>query len=140
MAAIKTLEQAASKWVNRASVASGDYTQGISNPRRPWAEGSKAGKENWKAGVLAAGARDAFAKGVEKAGDAKWSAMAKAKGPSRFAEGVAISKDEWSKGFAPYRQTIESLTLPPRGTRGSVANYERSKAVGTALRAVKEKM
>jgi len=140
MAAIKTIEQSAKKWVDRAQVASGDYSTGISNPKRPWSEGAKAGKDNWKAGVAAAGTRDAFAKGVDKAGDAKWQAMAKAKGPSRFAEGVAISKDEWGKGFAPYRAGIESLTLPARGVRGSIANYERSKVVGTTLRAIKEKM
>jgi len=139
MAAIKPLEQAANKWVNRASVATSDYSQGVSAPRRAWSEGAKAGKANWQQGVTQAASRDAFAKGVEKAGDTKWQAMAKAKGPTRFVEGVTISKDEWAKGFSPYRQTIEALSLPARGPRGSVSNYERSKAVGTALRAVKEK-
>lgn len=140
MASIKSLDQASKKWVARSSVAGGDYETGIKNPKRPWAESTKAGKANYVAGVNAANARDAFSKGVEKAGDAKWQAMASKKGPSRFAEGVAISQEEWSKGFAPYRTAVESLALPARGTRGSIANYERSKAVGVALRAVKEKM
>lgn len=140
MASIKSLDQSSQKWVNRASVASGDYSQGVQNPTRSWAEGAKAGKANWQQGVTQAASRDAFAKGVEKAGDEKWKTMAVKKGPTRFIEGVTISKDEWSKGFSPYREAISSLTLPARGARGSVQNYERSKAVGTTLRAVKEKI
>lgn len=140
MAAIKSLDQASDKWVRRASVAGADYETGVKNPKRPWAESAKAGKANYVAGINAANARDAFSKGIDKAGDATWLAMATKKGPSRFAEGVAISKEQWSKGFAPYRAGIESLNLAPRGPRGSVANYERSKAVGTTLRAIKEKM
>lgn len=140
MANVKTLEQSQDKWVRRASVATVDYQQGVANPKRPWSEGAKAGAQNWQQGVTQAATRDAFSKGVEKAGDSKWQAMSKTKGPSRFAEGVSISKDQWGKGFAPYRSAIESVTLPARGPRGSIANYERSKAIGTALRGVKEKL
>lgn len=139
MGAIKELGRASDKWVRRSSVAMPDYTAGIESPKRAWSEASKAGKTNWQTGVTAAAGRDAYAKGVEKAGDGKWQAMAKQKGPTRFAEGVTIAKDEWSKGFNPYHSAYGALKLPDRGPRGSVANYERSKAVGTAFRAVKEK-
>ena len=140
MAAIKPLDQASDKWVRRASIAGPDYQAGIAAPKRSWADSAKAGNANWKAGITAAAGRDAFSKGVEKAGDARWKDMATKKGPSRFAEGVAIGKDDWGKGFNPYHSAISALKLTDRGPTGSMQNYERSKAIGTTLRTLKEKI
>jgi len=139
MAAIKPLDQASEKWVRRAGVAGVDYANGIAAPRRSWSDGAKAGNANWKAGMTAAAGRDAFVKGVDKAGDTRWKEMASKKGPGRFAEGVAIGKEDWSKGFSPYHSAISAIKLGDRGPRGSMQNYERSKAIGVALRTLKEK-
>ena len=139
MAAIKPLDQASDKWVRRASVAGPDYQAGVAAPKRAWSEAAKAGHANWKAGLTAAAGRDAYVKGVDKAGDARWKDMAMKKGPGRFAEGVAIGKADWAKGFNPYHAAISALKLPDRGPRRSMQNYERSKAVGIALGALKEK-
>lgn len=139
MAAIKSIDQSSDKWVRRASVAGPDYQAGVTNPRMPWAASAIAGKMNWQTGVQGAITRDAFAKGVTKAGDEKWRSAAIRKGPGRFAEGVAIGKDEWSKGFAPYQSAISALVLPPRGAKGDPKNIERVRAVATALRTLREK-
>ncbi len=137
MANIKPLEQSGAKWVERAGVSGAAYTAGVTNPRTPWAAAAQAGDANYRAGVAAASTSGAYARGVRAAGDARWRENAIAKGPSRFAEGVALARDQWAKGFGPYQAAISSLTLPARGPVGSPGNLQRVAAVATALRALK---
>lgn len=139
MAAIKPIDQSSDKWVRRASVAGPDYLQGIQNPRRPWAASCKEGEGNYKAAVTAAAARGAYGAGIIRVGDEKWRQRAIIKGPGRFSEGVAIGKDDWQKGFAPYQAAIGAITLPPRGPKGDLRNMERTKVIFTTLRALKER-
>jgi len=139
MAAIKPLDQSSDKWVRRAGAAGPDYLLGIQNPKKPWASAANEAEPNYKAGVIAAANRGAYGAGIKSAGDEKWRNMALKKGPGRFAEGVAIGKDDWGKGFSPYQSAIAALTLPPRGPKGAVQNIQRVSAIATALRALKEK-
>jgi hypothetical protein len=139
MAAIKPIDQASDKWVRRASVAGADYQQGVTNPRKPWAESAAQAEGNYKAGVTAAANAGRYGTGVKAAGDEKWRQNALKKGPGRFAEGVAIGKDEWNKGFMPYHTCISGVTLPARGPKGSPQNIQRVAAIATALRALKER-
>ena len=140
MAAIKPVEQAADKWVRRAGVAGIDYENGIRNPRRAWADASKAAEKNYQAGVTQAAARGAYGKGITAAGEDKWKTNAIKKGPGRFAEGVNIGRDEWQKGFAPYHSAISALSLPERGPKGDPKNIQRVAAIATALRTLKTKV
>jgi len=139
MAVIKDIAQSSDKWVRRASVAGPDYQTGIQNPRRPWAAAAAEGEANYKAGVTAAANAGRFGIGVKAVGDDKWKNGALKKGPGRFAEGVAVGKDEWSKGFGPYQSAIAAITLPARGPKGSAQNIQRVSAIATALRALREK-
>lgn len=139
MAAIKPIEQSSDKWVRRASVAGPDYLQGVQNPRKAWAAAAVEAEPNYKAGVVAAAGRGAFGAGIKAAGDEKWRNGATRKGPGRFAEGVAIGRDDWGKGFAPYQSAIAAVTLPARGPKGSPQNIQRVAAIATTLRALKEK-
>ena len=139
MAAIKPIDQASDKWVRRASVAGADYQNGVQSPRKSWAEASSSAEGNYKAGVTAAANAGRYGTGVKAAGDEKWRSNALKKGPGRFAEGVAIGKDEWSKGFAPYHSAISSIALPARGPKGSPQNIQRVSAIATTLRALKER-
>lgn len=140
MANIKPIEQSADKWRRRAEVAGEDYRAGVRNPRRPWAQAAAEAEQNYRAGVTAAASRGAFSAGVKRAGEERWRQMSEAKGPSRFAEGVAIGQPDWVRGFTPYHQAISSVSLPARGPRGSEQNYQRSVSVGKTLRAVKERL
>ena len=139
MTNIKGLTDIGGKWERRAVVAGADYTQGVQNPRAPWAESAVKAEDNYKAGVTTAAARGAFGKGVKAAGNTKWQTMSTQKGPGRFAEGVSIARPDWEKGYQPYHSVISSLTLPARGVRGSPANLQRVATVATALRATYEK-
>ena len=133
------MEDSSDKWVRRASVASVDYLKGVENPKKSWSAAAVAAEGNYKQGVVAAANAGRFAKGVKAAGDAKWKENAVSKGPGRFAEGVALAKDQWQKGFAPYHSAISSLNLPARGPKGDPKNLARVAAVASTLRAVFEK-
>lgn len=137
MAAVSDIAKSAAKWVRNAAAAGQSYKDGVTNPRTPWDTASKNASGNFTAGVTAAANSGAYAKGVAKAGNAKWQNNAIAKGPGRFAEGVSLAQDAWQTGFSPYQATIASLQLPARGPTGSPQNLQRVTAVANALRAVR---
>ena len=134
MANVKDTSRVSSKWARVTPQRSEDYTLGVQSPRTPWAAATRAAEDRYKSGVTEAIARGAFGKGVAAAGDQGWQQKTLAKGPSRFAEGVAISAPDYEAGVAPYLDTIRSLTLPPRFPKGDPRNLERTKAVAMALR------
>lgn len=133
MAEIKKLSAISEKWTRVTPGRSEDYKLGIKNPRRDWETEATAGKENWKAGVDQAAAKDLFAKGVTAAGTAKWKEKALAKGPSRFAEGVYLAGSDFEAGFKPYHDAIAAVDLGPRFPRRDPRNIERVKKVVDAM-------
>lgn len=139
MAEIKKLGAIREKWGRVTPMRTEDYKLGIESPKRDWKDETIAGKGNWKSGVDAAAAKDMFAKGVEKAGTAKWKKGALEKGPGRFAEGVMIAAPDYEKGFAPFHAAIERVDLGPRFPRRDPRNLTRVKAVVDALIAEKLK-
>lgn len=139
MAEIKSLAAIKDKWTRVTPGRTEDYKLGIQNPKRDWAEEALAAKDNYKAGVDAAHAKGLFAKGVAKAGTAKWKDKALKKGPGRFAEGVYIAGPDYEKGFAPFHAAIEKVDLGPRFPRRDPRNLERVKKVVDALIAEKVK-
>jgi len=98
MAEIKSLAAIREKWTRVTPGRMEDYKLGIKNPRRDWATETKAGEDNYKAGVDAAHAKGLFGKGVDKAGTAKWQEKSLKKGPTRFAEGVYIAGPDYESG------------------------------------------
>ncbi|MBA7588414.1 hypothetical protein ES708_30470 [subsurface metagenome] len=87
----------------------------------------------YEAGVTQAIARKAFGKGVRGSGP-KWKEKSLDEGPSRFMTATGKAADEFEEGYAPYREVIADLTLPPRGPTGDPKNIRRVEAVATALR------
>ena len=137
MAEIKSLSAIRDKWTRVTPGRTEDYKIGIQNPKRDWAEETEAAKDNWKAGIDAAAAKDLFGKGVREAGSKKWQEKALKKGPGRFAEGVYIAGPDFEKGFAPYREAIARVDLGPKFPRRDPRNLERVKRVVDALVDVK---
>jgi len=133
MAEIKALSAISEKWGRVTPGRVEDYKLGIQNPKRDWEEETLEAKENWKAGVDAAAAKDLFAKGVREAGTGKWKAKALKKGPGRFAEGVYIAGPDYETGFKPYHDAIARVDLGPRFPRRDPRNIERVKRVVEAL-------
>ena len=133
MAEIKTIAAIQEKWGRVTPTRTDDYTLGIKNPKRDWAQSATAAKGAHKDAMTAAAANDSYAKGV-KAGTAKWQDKATKKGPGRFAEGVAIGASDYGTAFAPYADTIKATMLSPRYPTGDVRNLDRVKQISTALR------
>jgi hypothetical protein len=134
MAEIKSIQAIQEKWGRVTPGRTEDYTIGIKNPKRDWAQSAGAAKESHKAAMVTAAASDAYAKGVAKAGTARWQDRATRKGPGRFAEGVIVGAPDYGTGFAPYADVIKATTLTPRFPRGDIRNLDRVKVISQALR------
>lgn len=134
---LRPLDQIKDKWTRRATAAGPDYQAGIAAPRQPWSQAAIAAKAAWQQGVTDAAGRDAFAKGVAKAGDAKWLKKATELGVARYPEGVSKAVEEYKAGFTPFYDALSKLELPARGARGDPRNIERVKTIVQALRAIK---
>jgi len=135
--AVKPLAKISKKWADRVAVSDKEYVDGVKNPKRDWEDESLDSKDRYEDGIrdsIKEGRRD---KGIKKAGTKKWQDRAVKVGPTRWTEGVAVTQDEYEDGFKPYREEIEKVDLPPKYKKGDPRNYERVKAIGTALHALK---
>jgi hypothetical protein len=132
---IKDPASVAAKWAKRASAAGADYTSGVNNPRTDQASAAAAAAPVWAQAVADAASRNAFAKGVNAAGTAKWQQAAASIGAQRYPQGVNAAQGNYASKEAPYLTALSNLTLPPRGVKGT--NNARVQAVVDALRKVK---
>jgi hypothetical protein len=137
MAQIKTMTRIADKWQRVTSGAGQEYAEGVSNPTKDWKAETLASEKAYEAGLQKSIQNKSFGKGVSAAGSDKWQKNAIDKGTTRFAQGVSLSGDAYSKGFEPYRAVIQGTTLPPRGAKGDPANIQRVAVLATALHAKK---
>jgi hypothetical protein len=133
MAEIKDIGAIQEKWGRVTPQRTEDYKLGVRSPKRDWEKSSVAAKENHKAAMVEAAAKDSFGKGCTKAGTGRWQSKALAKGPARFAEGVMVGAPDYGSGFAPYQQVIASTQLPPRFPRRDPRNIMRVTAIAAAL-------
>lgn len=133
MPKIKSIDQIGRKWSEVTPARQNEYIEGVENPRADWATQTKAAKDSYNKGIQAAIQANSFEKGVTKAGTEKWRLKTVAKGPTRWAQGVAVSRDDYEAGFAPYREVIASTNLPPRGPKGDPSNINRVAVLAKAL-------
>ena len=134
MAGVKSGAATGAKWARVTPQRQEDYQLGVQNPRTPWAQAAGASAERYKTAVTEAANRGAYAKGVAAAGDQRWQSKALSKGPSRFAEGVALSAPDYQAGVQPYLDTIAATQLPPRFAKGDPRNVQRVATLAAALR------
>jgi len=138
MAFIRSIEQISKKFAQVTPGRTEDYRFGVENPRRDWATAAAAAESAYEGGVTQAIAKKRFGKGVKKAGTDSWQRGAVEKGTARWGPGVTLAQDKYARNFAPYRDAIERVSLPPRFARRDPRNLERVKAVVMALAAAKE--
>lgn len=137
MPAVKATSLIAAKWARVTPQRTEDFRAGVENPRTDWATAAAAAETTWRDAVTAAAGRQAYSAGVRRVGTARWQERTLAKGPGRFAEGVALAADDYERGFGPFRDLIERTTLPPRGPTGDPRNIERVRVMANALRQLK---
>lgn len=133
MAAIRSIDAIASKWATVTPGRVSDYQAGIESPRKDWATATAGAEDSYNAGVTAAIADKRFGKGVRAAGTEKWQKGAIEKGTQRWGPGVSMSEGAYASGFAPFRDAIERVNLPPRFARRDPRNLNRVKAIVDAL-------
>jgi hypothetical protein len=134
---LKDTASIAKKFVSRAQAAGPEYSAGVAAPSADWATATGAAKDSYEQGVTQAIGRGAFQKGVAAAGTAKWQDKATKVGASRYGQGVAGAEQAYAAGFDKYANTLKSLTLPPRSSKGSPQNIARVQAVADALHRAK---
>lgn len=135
---IKPLDQLAAKFARNAGAAVGDYKSGVEAAGGDWETNTANSESNYEQGVAAAVGRKAFGKGVRAAGAGKYVDRASKMGSTRYGPGVQNAQGDWSKGFAPVAQVIQSVNLPPKGPKRSPQNQQRANAMASALGAWKE--
>jgi len=134
---IKPLDKIASKWSTVTPSRTDQYIDGVQNPRGSWQAGTIGAQGNYEKGITASIANKSFAKGVQKAGDATWQRKTLEKGPSRWAQGVSVSTNDYQQGFSKYHSALSSLVLPARGPKGDVGNIQRVALVAKTLHDLK---
>lgn len=133
MARIGSISDIAAKWASITPMHSGDYEDGVKNPRRPWAATTAAAEASWATGVAQAAADKRFGAGVRRAGDEKWSRKTLTTGVRNWGPGVAGAESDYAAGFGPYVDAIASCSLPPRYPRQDPRNLNRVKAIVDCL-------
>ena len=130
---VKSVADAATKFVNRASAAGGDYKTGVANAGQTWSDHTAAASDTYAAGVQASIGRGAFQKGVTKAGPAKYQTNASTKGANHYPEGIRGGQTAYQQNASPYFDALSGIVYPPRRPRGDPANQARSIIVQTTL-------
>lgn len=133
----KTAAEVAQKWANRAQGASGDYSDGVRTTDKDQAARAIAAKANYQQALQESFGRDAYAKGLQKAGSQKWREKSVSLGGQRYGGGVADAVDDYTQGSARFDGARRAADTLPRGVKGSPQNLQRVSAVVTALRKVK---
>lgn len=133
MVQVSDLNRSAEKFQRRASQAGQDFEDGVSGVSdSDQAQATLDARENWTQGVQDAISEGRFESGVQDSSKS-WQEQTLEVGATRFTQGASAAGDTWRSEFQEYADTLESLSLQPRGPRGSEANFQRSRAVGEAL-------
>lgn len=130
---VKSAKEIADKWSRVSAQRDQDYKAGVSDPGVEWARNAAAAEETYVAGVTEAAGRNAFAKGIVKAGDEKWRRKTVEIGTQRWSPGIRAAVQDFETGFEPFREALERVELPPRAPRGDPRNLERVAVVARVL-------
>jgi len=130
---IKSAGEIAGKWARVTPQRAADYQAGVKDTSVDWAGPTKAAEGRYEQGVQEAITKKRFGSGVSAAGTEKWRSKTEAVGVQRWPQGVRVAENDYEKGFAPYRDVIEGVSLPEKFAKGDPRNYDRVVAVGTAL-------
>lgn len=132
---VKDLNASVEKWTTRASGAADIFATEAEKAADAWQKNTVAAQSNYQQGITAAGVPARFARGVAKAGSAKFARKIREVARDRYAPGISAAQQDYRADVEPYFATIAALNLSPRKMRGDPANYNRVTEVGKALNA-----
>lgn len=133
MVTVKDLGQSADKFERRAGQAGQDYEQGVqATSDQEQQSATLDAVDTWEQGVQQAINNGTFQSGVQNP-NKSWQQASLEVGSGRFTQGASQAGNTWREAFSPFADTLEGLSLQPRGPRGSESNFDRSRQVGQAL-------
>lgn len=132
---VKPIEVSTTKWSENAGRAATAFATEAEASADIWARNTAAARDTYGQAISAPGIKDRFAKGVTRAGAAKFARKIRDVARDRFAPGVAAATVDYKTGVEPFFATLSALTLSTRKPRGDPANYRRVEEVGKALNA-----
>lgn len=136
---MKTAQESAAKWVERASVGGDEYLKGARSPKRSQSGAAIAAKPIMVSEFNAAATRGAIEAGLRRAGDAGWFAGVEQKGVQNYTTGIAspLAQQKFIAGSGRFDAARNSAAGMPTGPKGSPQNLAKVAKVVAALRAVK---
>jgi hypothetical protein len=132
---VKDITSSVEKWVTRASGAADIFAAEAEKAADSWQKNTQAAQGTYQQGITAPGIPARFARGVAKAGSAKFARKIREVARDRYGPGITAGQADYRADVEPYFSTLASLTLSPRKMRGDPANYNRVTEVGKALNA-----
>lgn len=132
---VKDVTASTEKWANRAASAADIFASEAEKAADSWQKNTQAAQGNYQQGITAAGVPARFARGVAKAGAAKFARKIRDVARDRYAPGISMGQVDYKDNVSPYLATLAGLTLSSRKMRGDPANYNRVTEVGKALNA-----
>lgn len=128
----KSASQSAQKYADRAGAAAGDYVAGAESTTKDQAAAAIAAFEITKQATMAALNEGRQVRGLQKSGKSGWLAGVKAKGGSRYGEGVSVAAPKYATESARFDSARGAAASIPRGIKGSPQNLQRVAAVVAA--------
>jgi len=134
---MRTAQDSAQKFVDRAGSAAGLYVTGAQATNKDQSARAIAAAPIYQSALTASFTRGAYAKGLQKSGKQGWLDGVTKKGADRYAGGIAVSASKYATNSGKYDSARQAADNMPRGIKGSQTNLDRVKTVVTALRALK---
>ena len=132
---VKPIDASTTKWAERARGASAEYAIEAEASASEWQSKTVAAKDTFFQAISAAGIKERFARGVTKAGAAKYARKIRDLGAGRFSGGVDATTSDYKAGAEPYYSALAAITLPARKPRGDPGNIARVETVFKTLNA-----
>ena len=132
---VKPIDASTTKWADRARGASAEFAAEAEAAASDWLTKTVAAKDNFGQAISAAGIKERFARGVAKAGAAKFARKIRDVGANRYSGGVDAATPDYKEGAGPYYAALAAMSLPQRKPRGDPGNIARVEAVTKGLNA-----
>lgn len=125
----RSISDASDKWARRTQQATQDYANGISKPRRDWAQASVDASARRNAGLQQAIADGRIDKGIQRAGTGKWQRAASTKGVQNWAPAVQQAKPQYQAGL---QRSYSYMDAADAATAGMATTTKRDRIAKAA--------
>jgi len=129
---IKPLDKIKAAYKDAATRVPTRYKEGIA-ATTGWKDKAIAGEALWAAKMREAIAAERRRKALEAVSEEEWKKKALELGAARIGPGMAANVDKHAKNYAPYREALAGLELPPREADPMANIDNRLKAVVRTL-------